>query len=46
MGLRILIQGQEGATVAGRHKSGHSSGTSIGSVWGEQTSPRVPQILT
>jgi hypothetical protein len=44
MWLRVLIQGQDGATVAGRHTGGRSSGTSAGSVWGEQTGPRTPQI--
>jgi hypothetical protein len=39
MQLRVLIQGQDDAMVAGHHTSGCSSGTSISSVWGEQTGP-------
>ncbi len=45
MQLRVLIQGQGGVTVAGRHTGGCSSGTSTSFVWGEQTGPCTPQIF-
>jgi hypothetical protein len=42
MQSRVLILGQDGATVAGCHTGGRSLGTSTGSVWGEQTGPCAP----
>jgi hypothetical protein len=45
MQLGVLIQGQDGATVAGHHTGGCSLGTSTGSVWGEQTGPCAPLIF-
>ncbi len=45
MRLRVLIQGQDGAMVAGYHTGGRSLGTNTSSVWGEQTGPRAPQIF-
>jgi hypothetical protein len=45
MQFRVLIQGQDGVTVAGCHTGGRSLGTSTVSVWGEQAGPCMPQIF-
>jgi hypothetical protein len=46
MRLRVLIQGQDGATVAGRHTGGRSLGTSTGSYGGNRPALVWHKFLT